>query len=124
MNNTIATTVHEQQSLKLCAVHALNNLLQLSEDQLETDSWCCGKRRLQLSPSQTIPATKAEFDRIADDLTVAENQLLSSTAAYSDKVNNKGSTLRKISILERLTSNHRTVLLGNYSFEVGGDRYY
>lgn len=65
---------------------------------------------LERTGSQIRPATKEELDDIADRMTVAENHLLSGNSAGEE---------RKVpSLLERVRSNHRTPLVGNYSYEV------
>lgn len=98
--------VHEKQSLQLCAIHTVNNLLQLTDDNQA--GWMCGNRKLE-RPSWTL-ATKAELDEIADELTMAENQLL----LEGDKQD--GCT--KPSLYQKLSSQHRTVVFGRYSSEV------
>ena len=75
--------VHERQSRQLCAIHAVNNLLQLhsSPDVVTADECCsasmyeyqCGPFIVQRSCQV---ATKVEMDRIADDLALTERNLL------------------------------------------------
>jgi hypothetical protein len=92
--------VHERQCLQLCAVHTINNLLQLSPD-CEDIEWIC--ESLQLSKPPCKPATQSELDRIAGDLTRAENALLTQSTTWWRHCWSK--------------SNHRTLYYGNYSFE-------
>lgn len=110
--------VHEKQNLQLCAVHAVNNLLQISSHDADVrHQWQCGDQTLELKQAQLIMATKAEFNAIAESLTITENHLLSSDHSESNHaiiVARQG----KLTLYEQLTSNHMTVLLGNYSFEV------
>lgn len=107
--------VHEKQHLQLCAVHAVNNLLQLSKDEHDSKyQWLCGERELKLCAAQLLPATKAEFDEIADGLTVLENDLLSLVHTVSNEIGRR----RGPNLYERINSNHRTIFFGNYSFEV------
>lgn len=97
--------VHERQSLQLCAIHTINNLLQLTKDNKE--GWTCGAQRLKCS--WTL-ATKTELDEIADELTVAENQLF---------VDSDGQDVSlQPSLYQKLSSQHRTVVFGRYSSEV------
>jgi len=96
--------VHELQSRQLCAVHTINNLLQLSRDVTHGEECCC------------LPATKDELDRIADELTLAENNLLRPSA---DRVSPSSElSRRELSYSDLVFSRHRTVWWGNYSYEV------
>lgn len=99
--------VHERQSLQLCAIHTINNLLQLTNDNKQ--GWTCGASHRLKRPSWTL-ATKTELDEIADELTVAENQLLV-------EGNDQDVSLQP-SLYQKLSSQHRTVLFGRYSSEV------
>jgi hypothetical protein len=103
--------VHERQSLQLCAIHTINNLLQLTDDNQE--GWMCDNVRL--NRPWTL-ATKAELDAIADELTVAENQLLVEGDISEESDKQSGST--KPSFYQKLSSQHRTVVFGRYSSEV------
>jgi len=174
--------VHERQSRQLCAIHTVNNLLQLgdtsdvcdasSEQEIEgidrrtcactseqdaaavestsgpslmmsgesTDGsdrfwhYHCGPSTiLKRTARQTKLATKAEFDALADEMTLLESRLLGSVedndnsesvaekeeeehvprAVPQEGVSRKGQP----TIRERFESNHRTVYFGNYSFE-------
>ena len=86
------SVVHERQSRQLCAIHAVNNLLQLhsspdadtadegcsasTDDTYPTHQSCmyqCGPFTVQRSCQV---ATKVEMDRIADDLALMERNLL------------------------------------------------
>jgi len=96
--------VHERQFLQLCAVHTINNLLQLTHDHAYSDlTWCCGNFRWRAERLE--PASQKEMDAIACDLTRAEDALLQrrhqpwhQRCCYTN-------------------SNHRTPYYGNYSFE-------
>ena len=106
--------VHESQKRQLCAVHTINNLLQLSpapNDTQENDECRCSL------------ATKEELDRIADELTLAENDLLRPIQEQTDQNNAAGDKIdevshQELSISDLIFSKHRTVWWGNYSFEV------
>lgn len=100
--------VHEHQSLQLCAIHTINNLLQLTKDNHQ--GWICGSTKFS-KPSWTL-ATKAELDEIADELTMAENQLL----VQGDS--SVSSSPTEPSLYQKLSSQHRTLVFGRYSSEV------
>lgn len=87
----------ESQHLQLCAVHAINNLLQIS--------------------NQEDAATKEELDSIADSLITAEKAIYNSSEESLENANKNRSTVG-ISWYDSLTNRHRTPILGNYSFEV------
>jgi hypothetical protein len=55
---------------------------------------------------------------IADELTVAENQLLVDPSSNESET---GST--ELSLFQKLSSQHRTVVFGNYSTEVCDDPF-
>ena len=128
--------VHERQSLQLCAVHTINNLLQLAHDDRDLP-WRCarviGKKRVFqksnnnndnnnhiLSTSVSAfqwyqlpsPATQVELDNIACDLMQAEQALLDDYP-YRFWVWSWFSSR----FCKSLTNNHRTLYYGNYSFE-------
>ena len=180
--------VHERQSRQLCAIHTVNNLLQLGDtgdvddasSEQETDgidtSTCtneqdtvaaasasgpslmsdettdgsdrcwhykCGPSTiLKRTARQTKLATKAEFDALADEMTLLESRLFSSVGDGDDAPNNNDNsesmadkededddhvprtvpreriTMRgQPTIRERFASNHSTAYFGNYSFE-------
>jgi hypothetical protein len=100
--------VHEQQSFQLCAIHTINNLLQLTTDN--RFGWTCGGTLVIERPSWTL-ATKTELDSIADELTVAENRLL------VEQEDGQHSSPHP-SLYEKLSSQHRTIMFGRYSSEV------
>lgn len=104
--------IHERQSLQLCAVHAINNLLQISTDNTSNEGWMCGSCKLNEQPSWTR-ATKTELDEIADALTIAESHLM-----VEDNDGNNNAPPQAISLYQKLSSQHRTILFGRYSFEV------
>lgn len=140
------SVVHERQSRQLCAIHAVNNLLQLhsSPDAATADEGCshqscmltyqCGPFIVQRSCQV---ATKVEMDRIADDLALMERNLLLEDRLDSIKdgdYNSAGggetpvdvvvegassdcSQHKELSLIDKLVSNHRTMYLGCYSFE-------
>lgn len=103
MSDTNLKIVHEMQSRQLCAMHTINNLLQLTsttEDLIGSTSME-GK-----GSSATLSCcTKIELDMIADELTLAEKRLL-------------GDEQQKLYLLDIIFSKHRTIWLGNYSVEV------
>jgi len=104
-NTNTNTYVHERQKWQLCAVHTINNLLQLSQPPPKSDS-------STTPPPPVAVATKAEFDQIANELTMMENALL------KDGGGGGISNADGIVAWEVLWSHHRTPFLGNYSFEV------
>lgn len=126
------SVVHERQSRQLCAVHAANNLLQLHHSLDDTNHQCmyhCGPFLVQRSCNFV---TKTEMDRIADDLTLMESNLIQegafgnkddgndSTDGWGSPVECRSSSRSQqigLSITEKLISNHRTMYLGCYSFE-------
>jgi len=95
-------TVHELQTRQLCAVHTINNLLQLTAS--------CENNSSDVSSGY---CTKLELDCIANELTLAENALLS-----VDSSHDKGRNRNELSLSELIFNRHRTILLGNYSVEV------
>lgn len=99
--------VHEKQRLQLCAIHTINNLLQLNAD---------------LSVNADVaraPATKEELDLLADNLTCIEKQVLSPpNGGNGDGGRQVVRSPCTLSIYDKIFSNHRTPILGNYSFEV------
>lgn len=98
--------VHERQHLQLCAVHTINNLLQLSAD-CEQLPWCCGSTVRWRTPARNLepPCSQREMDSIACDLTRAEDELLQ----RRHRPWNQRCCCAN--------SNHRTPYYGNYSFE-------
>lgn len=110
--------VHERQNLQLCAVHTVNNLLQLSEKNQE--GWTCGGHDIGKQNAWTY-VTKAELDAIADELTVAENQLLLDPSIINESETTASS--EQPSLFDKLSSQHRTIVFGNYSTEVCNDPF-
>lgn len=111
--------VHERQNLQLCAVHTVNNLLQLSDEN--NNQWTCGGHDIQRDQNTWACATKAELDAIADELTVAENQLLVVDPCSNESETTTTTTSteqQQLSFFEKLSSQHRTLVFGNYSTEV------
>lgn len=135
---TISPLVHETQSLQLCAIHALNNLLQLSAvqkmDDMTTIKHTCPTESSSTNNQQLIlcrgllfrhgyikAASKAEFNSIADEVTRTEAMLFQDARAINEtdaivEANDYRQT--RVSMWQVLTSHHRTPFLGNYSFEV------
>jgi hypothetical protein len=140
----IAPLIHETQSRQLCAVHALNNLLQLSTMIDKTTDTACRRRTKDCCSNHddyhdqqeqqvmlccgTIyrhpfmePGSIAEFNVIADELTRRETQLYlekddGATTTSEEIVD--GCHKSSISFWNVMRGHHRTPLLGNYSFEV------
>jgi hypothetical protein len=137
--------LHEKQTRQLCAVHTVNNLLQLpsgsgcdgsfdcADDDakdLQIHTWTCDGRVLHQyrQPSSTsisldkcwCAATQSEFDKIAQQVTIRERQLMNGDV--SDAMNkNDGttsSTNDSLSTWQRTWSHHVTPFFGNYSCEV------
>ena len=110
--------VHQRQSRQLCAVHALNNLLQLNVD--DTDGSASHECMYQCGPFTAVLrscnlVTKVEMDQIADYLTFLENNLL--LAVAEGGLSSPEESPQEPSLKEKLVSNHRTMWLGCYSFE-------
>lgn len=121
-------TLHEKQSLQLCAVHAVNNLLQISHDAdarvdiMEHDGsyvssdekvsqddgffMLCAGNVYRCNQNLRMRANKKEFDDIADELHQKEIHLLS-----QDPTRVPWTRFLRM-------SNHRSLFTGNYSFEV------
>ena len=106
--------LHEKQSLQLCAVHAVNNLLQASplpchaETAPKDDSSyyvLCAGHVYRCNQKMERCACKKEFDEIADELHQKEMDLFSQDPK-------RGSWSRLMMI-----NNHRSLVTGNYSFE-------
>lgn len=134
--------IHEDQSLQLCALHTINNLLQLKERVVvdctaedTTDSvvlkeaLLCGGRLLYSSQSESTKnnaiATIGELNQIADYLTERECSLLAGGDTSMEEgthTTEQGYDVTKnvtsLSLLQKMRSQHRTLLAGNYSFEV------
>ena len=124
---TVAPIIREKQRLQLCAVHALNSLLQLSPcDRLEEAVNYSEKNRKECKDrlfekdiilysgylyrkTQMIFATKTEFDEIANELSLKERELMG----------RRNSFVKSCALIDSVYSNHRTLVTGNYSIEVG-----
>ena len=132
---TLGPLIRESQSLQLCALHSMNNLLQLrpvckkiggsisspgSDDEnlilCGGDLYCHSKLKA---------GSKAEFNAIADELTFQETQLYSqnepdgeSNHAGNEEIPANRNHGRHLSYWQLLRSHHRTPITGNYSFEV------
>lgn len=114
--------IHERQRLQLCALHAINNLLQLdqgldgevsnSSGMMSNPVLLCGGKIYEIKNS--IPyVTKAEFDSVADELTVREEECFRNTTETTTAEDGE----RKISFWKQMWSHHRTPFTGNYSLE-------
>ena len=169
--------IHEKQVRQLCAVHTVNNLLQIPSDfdwcdgdgdeksnndldtsysasttqenktvdkdntpRLHSDRtihrWTCSSQVLhQLEqPPSSIPtaadkrwraATQAEFDEIAQEITIRERLLMEGKLSITCSDENHqtrddymSSSTQNLSALQRIFSHHGTPFLGNYSLEV------
>ena len=124
---TVAPIIREKQRLQLCAVHALNSLLQLSPcDRAEEAVNYSEKNRKECKDrlfekdiilysgylyrkTQMIFATKTEFDEIANELSLKERELMG----------RRNSFVKSCALIDSVYSNHRTLVTGNYSIEVG-----
>jgi hypothetical protein len=126
--------VHERQLLQLCAVHTINNLLQLTHDDRDLP-WICGNRIIQWTTNThhdatasanssqfsllPLPASQVELDRIACDLMRAEDALLD----HSNRHHHEGNysyccwLLPSFRCCHSWNNTHRTLYYGNYSFE-------
>ena len=99
-------------------VHLVNNLLQLSEENTNTTSgheWFCRGDLLENAglsgEKKWLVATQEELDSIAARLTCLELQLMQG-GVDSDHGQ------PKLTILQKIRSQHACPYLGNYSFEV------
>lgn len=126
---TLAPLVRESQSLQLCALHSMNNLLQLrpihNGGDGEESLILCGGNLYRHSKIRA--GSKAEFDAIADELTFKEAQWYSQDKSDGESnqiseerkaANENANHGRHLSYWQLLRSHHRTLVTGNYSFEV------
>jgi hypothetical protein len=84
----------------------------------QKEGWTCGDAGDGIIGDRTSTwtyATKAELDTTADELTVAENQLLVDPNS-SHEIDDTGSP--SPSLLQKISSQHRMLVFGNYSMEV------
>jgi hypothetical protein len=127
----------------LCAVHTLNNLLQLTTEApsrqnthvVTRQEWMLINDHLYDYNDDGVilntAATKEEFDILADTLTQKEQYLMKEMFVTSSKneVNRNYvhdipdsddglSQEEKLSLWGQLRSNHRSLFTGNYSLEV------
>ena len=133
----IQERIHNTQHFQFCAIHTLNNLLQLTEKTITTTTTTtseentssfhfllliCGKiYHLDHDKMSTLRklGTKEEFDQIANDFIRQEKLLLSNN--IDDIADECSSSVNeRLSFWTTLMSNHRTPISGNYSFEVRG----
>ena len=138
--------VHEKQSFQFCALHSLNNLLQLSSsfsnyknttieyENNQTKDGCsknvvvvgikdCHRWKNPKFSSSSKPFTKKDLDSIANRFISAESKLFYNNNDNNDDdgiilEENDNDSLPQVSFLQSLKSNHRTPFTGNYSYEV------
>jgi hypothetical protein len=122
---TIAPLIHETQSLQLCAIHALNNLLQLCvHGKHGTTKNINSNQQIILCHGRLFrhaiieAGTKGEFDAIADEVTRKEAIIYRDACAKDTDISEMNERRHRSSFLQALTSRHRTPLFGNYSYEV------
>lgn len=133
-NILVLPILNDPQYLQFCAVHTINNLLQITKDAtIETeegdrDDRTLEERRNRLISDETTRmilvngdlytqskidfASKKELDTIADEMSNRENALMKREEIENSETN------EGISVWNVLRSNHRTLLTGNYSHEV------
>ena len=128
---SIAPLIRHSQSLQLCAIMTINNLLQINihphsaANGYPTEHvMLCGRKcyRYRHDESSIPPAmaTKSELDRIADALVLQEAAVLRGSAVGTDGMD--GGDGGELSYWKVLQGHHRTPLLGNYSFEVRSEK--
>ena len=117
-------TIHEKQTRQFCAVHTVNNLLQIPRTGEEgpineefdgiCQRWTCNGHVLEEADRMTSSssviwraATQTEFDDIAQEITLRERQLTKSTDNDNES----------LTLWQRLWSHHGTPFFGNYSLE-------
>lgn len=120
------TMIHEKQSRQLCAVHTVNNLLQIPpglphrhDDDDAIHEWICDGSRLRSHPPWNI-ATQSEFDAIAREMTMREIQLSNNTNNnnHNQHASLAGEDNGSLSLWQHIRSHHGTPFFGNYSIEV------
>lgn len=127
---SILPLVRQSQSLQLCAVMTINNLLQLTDEPHghghgghEQVMLLCGGKLLRRQQDVLPFATTTDLNDIADELILCEADLFHGNI-HDDKSKNQKpnsgtvNTKRKASRWQVIRSRHRTPLFGNYSFEV------
>jgi len=134
-NVRVVPIVNDLQHLQFCAVHAINNLLQITKDSMrekngDGDHKIFEEQRSRLKSDDTTRrlvlvkgelytqskmdfASKKELDTIADKMSDLEMSLMYGDEKSDNDKKNIGSSLWR-----NLRSNHRTLCTGNYSFEV------
>ena len=94
----------------------MNNLLQLSKENTTSEGheWFCHGKSLEIAglEKKWFVATQEELDTIARRLTWLEQRLMQGESVNSDHGQ------PKLTILEKIRSQHACPYLGNYSFEV------
>jgi len=137
---SIEPILNDPQHLQLCAIHTINNLLQITnnndatietqtEDGDDTTTLEEQKRHRLKSDKETTRmilvhgqlytqskidfASKEELNTIADEMSKREIALMNNTEESENSEMNQG-----ISLWTKLRSNHRTLFTGNYSHEV------
>lgn len=114
--------IHEKQSRQLCAVHTVNNLLQIPpglphrHDDDAIHEWICDGRRFRPHRPWNI-ATQGEFDAIAREMTMREIQL-SINNNNNQHVSIAETNSGGLSFWQHIRSHHGTPFFGNYSIEV------
>jgi len=136
---SIVPIVNDPQHRQLCAVHTINNLLQLTKNStaMKDD----GTVRIAAGGSNTTCksdattrsvlvtgeiytqpklefASKTELDLIADELSNRETVWMGGDEEEEREPNGKKTTVVGSSLWRRLRSNHRTLFTGNFSFSV------
>ena len=120
------TMIHEKQTRQFCAVHTVNNLLQIPLSGDDTAiTWTCNGQRLHLHHSSWYKATQPEFDAIANEITLRERQLMNGDDDFFATIGNKSTAAGdderstcSLSIWQKIWSHHGTPYWGNYSMEV------
>ena len=141
--------IHEDQVRQLCAIHTVNNLLQLpaeldyaptSQTTPIIHEWKCHGRLIHQckqfnnntnTKKDWQAANQEEFDNIAKELTLREQMLmsgdestfLSATSSKEETANSVSSGISqtkfgRLSMLQRVRSQHGTPFFGNYSVDV------
>mmetsp|Transcript_28129 Transcript_28129/g.33323 ORF Transcript_28129/g.33323 Transcript_28129/m.33323 type:complete len:342 (-) Transcript_28129:249-1274(-) len=129
---SIVPIVNDPQHRQLCAVHTINNLLQLPTKNSTTNeeggsSTRCNKSDATTTRSVLVTgelytqpkvdfASKTELESIADEMSDRETAWMSGNDEERD-MNGKKKTVGS-SLWRSLRSNHRTLFTGNFSFSV------
>jgi hypothetical protein len=141
----IKPLIHDSQHLQLCAIHALNNLMQLSKtsknrtierqgrgkqfpiqfpneaEQVDIDDQVNGERKEMILINGEVYTVKhVECGTKEEFDSLADNLTCKEEALLMGDGEEESADLgtNKISLWRRIRSNHRTPITGNYSFEV------